>query len=108
MKIPQIKPDWNTGIYIGNGVIAKPKATKPVSNNETDFKRALKEWALKQKETKQPKQISTKPTHQRGFFCSVRPGVQLVKTNNSSLRMLGTAVEAATADTRARSESEQL
>ena len=52
MKIPQIKPDWNTGIYIGNGVIAKPKATKPVSNNETDFKRALKEWALKQKETK--------------------------------------------------------
>lgn len=52
MKIPQIKPDWNTGIYIGNGVVAKPKATKPVSNNETDFKRALKEWALKQKETK--------------------------------------------------------
>tara|TARA_R110000850_G_scaffold122710_1_gene240674 strand:- start:277 stop:435 length:159 start_codon:yes stop_codon:yes gene_type:complete len=30
MKIPQIKPDWNTGIYIGNGVVAKPKDTKPV------------------------------------------------------------------------------
>ena len=24
MKIPQIKPDWETGIYIGNGVVAKP------------------------------------------------------------------------------------
>ena len=23
-KIPQVKPDWNTGIYIGNGVVAKP------------------------------------------------------------------------------------
>ena len=23
MKIPQVKPDWNTGIYIGNGVVAK-------------------------------------------------------------------------------------
>ena len=52
MKIPQIKPDWNTGIYIGNGVVAKPKATKPVSNNEADFKKALKEWALKQNKDK--------------------------------------------------------
>ena len=52
MKIPQIKPDWNTGIYIGNGVVAKPKTTKPVSNNEADFKKALKEWALKQKKNK--------------------------------------------------------
>jgi|SaaInlV_100m_DNA_2_1039680.scaffolds.fasta_scaffold242361_2 hypothetical protein len=26
MKTPQIKPEWNTGIYIGNGVIAvEPK-----------------------------------------------------------------------------------
>jgi len=24
-KTPQIKPDWKTGIYIGNGVIATPK-----------------------------------------------------------------------------------
>ena len=25
VKTPQIKPDWNTGIYIGDGVVAKPK-----------------------------------------------------------------------------------
>ena len=25
MKTPQVKPDWNTGIYIGNGVVATPK-----------------------------------------------------------------------------------
>ena len=25
MKTPQIKPNWNTGIYIGNGVVATPK-----------------------------------------------------------------------------------
>ena len=24
MKTPQVKPSWNTGIYIGSGVIAKP------------------------------------------------------------------------------------
>ena len=24
-KTPQVKPDWNTGIYIGNGVVAEPK-----------------------------------------------------------------------------------
>tara|TARA_R110002012_G_scaffold309326_1_gene516280 strand:- start:414 stop:614 length:201 start_codon:yes stop_codon:yes gene_type:complete len=24
MKTPQVKPSWDTGIYIGNGVIAKP------------------------------------------------------------------------------------
>ena len=23
-KTPQIKPDWETGIYIGNGVVATP------------------------------------------------------------------------------------
>jgi len=23
-KIPQVKPDWNYGIYIGNGTTAKP------------------------------------------------------------------------------------
>jgi len=29
-KTPQIKPDWKTGIYIGNGVVAtsKPKPEK--------------------------------------------------------------------------------
>ena len=25
MKTPQIAPDWNTGIYVGNGVVAEPK-----------------------------------------------------------------------------------
>ena len=25
MKTPQVKPDWATGIYIGNGVVATPK-----------------------------------------------------------------------------------
>ena len=25
MKTPQVKPSWNTGIYIGDGVVAKPK-----------------------------------------------------------------------------------
>ena len=24
MKTPQVKPDWETGIYIGNGVVATP------------------------------------------------------------------------------------
>jgi hypothetical protein len=24
-KTPQVKPDWNTGIYIGDGVVATPK-----------------------------------------------------------------------------------
>jgi hypothetical protein len=26
MRTPQLKPDWETGIYIGNGRIAKPKS----------------------------------------------------------------------------------
>ena len=26
-KTPQVKPDWNTGIYIGEGVVAEPKLT---------------------------------------------------------------------------------
>ena len=25
MKTPQVKPNWATGIYIGNGVVATPK-----------------------------------------------------------------------------------
>jgi len=24
-KTPQVKPDWNTGIYVGNGVVAEQK-----------------------------------------------------------------------------------
>lgn len=35
VKIPNIKPDWNTGIYIGNGVVAEPKYEyKPVDGCE--------------------------------------------------------------------------
>ena len=29
VKTPQVKPDWNTGIYIGNGVVA---ASRPMSD----------------------------------------------------------------------------
>lgn len=28
MKTPQVNPDWNTGIYIGNGVVAKSNKPK--------------------------------------------------------------------------------
>ena len=28
MKTPQVKPDWETGIYIGNGVVAEDIRTK--------------------------------------------------------------------------------
>jgi hypothetical protein len=28
MKTPQVTPPWATGIYIGNGVVAKPKTQK--------------------------------------------------------------------------------
>ena len=28
MKIPQITPDWNHGLYIGNGTIAEKKENK--------------------------------------------------------------------------------
>tara|TARA_R110002020_G_scaffold403741_1_gene613857 strand:- start:208 stop:456 length:249 start_codon:yes stop_codon:yes gene_type:complete len=28
MKTPQVTPPWATGIYIGNGVVAKPKPKK--------------------------------------------------------------------------------
>ena len=27
-KTPQVKPGWNTGIYIGEGVVAQPTLTK--------------------------------------------------------------------------------
>jgi hypothetical protein len=35
-KIPDVKPDWNYGIYIGNGVVAKPPEPedKPVEGCE--------------------------------------------------------------------------
>jgi hypothetical protein len=28
MKIPQLEPDWNYGLYIGNGTIAEKKENK--------------------------------------------------------------------------------
>lgn len=28
MKTPQVKPEWNTGIYIGNGVVAVKEKEK--------------------------------------------------------------------------------
>tara|TARA_R110000796_G_scaffold208827_1_gene325173 strand:+ start:2743 stop:3030 length:288 start_codon:yes stop_codon:yes gene_type:complete len=31
MKTPQIKPDWKTGVYIGNGTVAvEPKSYRPM------------------------------------------------------------------------------
>ena len=33
-KIPQVKPDWATGIYIGNGVVAKEYRFVPVDGCE--------------------------------------------------------------------------
>lgn len=30
MKTPQVKPDWQTGIYIGNGVVAVPRQDQKV------------------------------------------------------------------------------
>ena len=39
MKTPQVKPDWPTGIYIGNGIVAvKPVSYRPmmiISETET-------------------------------------------------------------------------
>jgi len=32
VKMPNIKPDWQTGVYIGNGIVAKPKTSKTESN----------------------------------------------------------------------------
>ena len=58
-------------------------------NSEADFKKALKEWALKQKETKQPTPILTKPTHQRGFFLFVVPGVKLVESEQQFVTHAG-------------------
>lgn len=30
MRTPQVKPDWKTGVYIGNGVVAVPTAEQKV------------------------------------------------------------------------------
>ena len=33
-KVPQVKPDWATGIYIGNGVVAQEYHYLPVEGCE--------------------------------------------------------------------------
>lgn len=33
-KTPQVKPDWNTGNYIGDGVVATPKPAWQWTNQE--------------------------------------------------------------------------
>lgn len=30
MKTPQLTPPWKTGIYIGNGIVAKPKEIEKI------------------------------------------------------------------------------
>ena len=35
-KTPQVKPEWSTGIYIGEGVVATPKEDYPDDWYEED------------------------------------------------------------------------
>jgi len=35
MKTPQVKPDWNYGIYVGNGVVAENEERSLLVKNET-------------------------------------------------------------------------
>lgn len=53
MKIPQVKPDWNTGIYIGNGVVAK-EPTDEIAQMQKEyefFSNMLKTLERKKKKT---------------------------------------------------------
>ena len=34
VKTPQVKPDWNTGIYIGDGVVAAPRPMHEWTHDE--------------------------------------------------------------------------
>ena len=45
-KTPQVKPDWATGIYIGNGVVATP-TTAPTDTNELRMEIVDKAHAIK-------------------------------------------------------------
>jgi len=36
MKTPQVTPPWATGIYIGNGVVAKPRKIEDAACFECD------------------------------------------------------------------------
>ena len=40
-KTPQLSPDWHTGIYTGDGVIAEPKAYAIAYANDTSDRRLL-------------------------------------------------------------------
>ena len=40
-KTPQLSPDWHTGIYTGDGVIAEPKAYAIAYANNTSDRRLL-------------------------------------------------------------------
>ena len=50
MKVPQVKPDWKTGIYIGDGVVAKPEYPDPAERyedlhrEEREFEKDFDEW----------------------------------------------------------------
>ena len=36
-KTPQVKPDWNTGIYIGDGVVAAPLTDEDKEISKKDW-----------------------------------------------------------------------
>jgi len=41
MKTPQVKPDWATGIYIGNGVVAEDIRTKVARMTDEELTNAM-------------------------------------------------------------------
>jgi len=43
MKTPQVKPDWATGIYIGNGVVAEDIRTKVARMTDEELTFAMKD-----------------------------------------------------------------
>ena len=41
MKTPQVKPEWATGIYIGNGVVAEDIRTKVARMTDEELTNAM-------------------------------------------------------------------
>jgi len=41
VKTPQVKPDWETGIYIGNGVVAEDIRTKVSRMTDEELTNAM-------------------------------------------------------------------
>ena len=39
MKTPQVKPDWATGIYIGNGVVAEDIRSKVARMTDEELRK---------------------------------------------------------------------